>query len=365
MGDVTAAGTAVGRQMVISTLANFAVPVSALLSAPLLAQALGAVGRGEVAAALAPTNLVISAVTLGLPEAVVYFTSRDPRIGRRVAGIGAAALLLAGSACAVAIWLLAPGLGGASGSVAGLVGVAALSAGPALMIGAFRASAMGQARWRRVTAEKLTLAGLRVGLLSWAFLVNVSIAIGLVVVGRVGTTWLVGLGRRRRVTRHSTVLIGGWALAAELAEILRRHPRYGLAVAGFVDDGDDCVPEAVVPQLGGLADLDREIRAHGADVLLIADGDFAERKLLDLVRTRPRSGATCSWCRACTTSRCIPGSAATSARSRSTGPGPRTCAAWRTWSSGCSTSSSRAWRGSCAGRPRTSSRSCGTSSAAR
>ena len=118
------------------------------------------------------------------------------------------------------------------------------------------------------------------------FLVNVAIAIGLVVAGRVGTTWLVSLGRRRRVTRHSTVLIGGGALAAELAEILRRHPRYGLAVAGFVDDGDDCVAEAVVPQLGRLADLDREIRAHGADVLLIADGDFAERKLLDIVRTQ-------------------------------------------------------------------------------
>ena len=117
------------------------------------------------------------------------------------------------------------------------------------------------------------------------FLVNAAIAIGLVVVGRVATTWLVSLGRRGRVTRHSTVLIGGGALAAELAEILRRHPRYALSVAGFVDDGDDCVAEAVVPQLGGLTDLDREIRAHGVDVLLIADGDFAERKLLDIVRT--------------------------------------------------------------------------------
>ena len=81
------------------------------------------------------------------------------------------------------------------------------------------------------------------------------------------------------------MLIGGGALAAELAQILRRHPRYGLSVVGFVDDGDDCVAEAVVPQLGGLADLDGAIRAHGADVLLIADGDFAERKLLDVVRT--------------------------------------------------------------------------------
>ena len=117
------------------------------------------------------------------------------------------------------------------------------------------------------------------------FLVNVSIAISLVLAGRLGTTWLAGLGRRRRVTRHSTVLIGGGGLAAELAEILRQHPRYGLAVIGFVDDGDDCVAEAVVPQLGGLGDLDGAIRAHGADVLLIADGDFAERKLLDVVRS--------------------------------------------------------------------------------
>ncbi|WP_397469428.1 sugar transferase [Pseudonocardia charpentierae] len=118
------------------------------------------------------------------------------------------------------------------------------------------------------------------------FLVNVSVAIGMVVVGRVVTTCLVGLGRRRRVTRHSTVLIGGGALAAELAEILCRRPRYGLTVIGFVDDGDGCVAEAVVPQLGGLGDLDAVIQNHGADVVLIADGDFAERKLLDIVRTR-------------------------------------------------------------------------------
>jgi exopolysaccharide biosynthesis polyprenyl glycosylphosphotransferase len=117
------------------------------------------------------------------------------------------------------------------------------------------------------------------------FLVNAALAIGLVVAGRVATTCLVAAGRRRRVTRHRTVLIGGGALAAELTEILRRHPRYGLSVVGFVDDGADCVAEAVVPQLGRLADLDREILAHRADVLLIADGDFAERNLLDLVRT--------------------------------------------------------------------------------
>jgi exopolysaccharide biosynthesis polyprenyl glycosylphosphotransferase len=117
------------------------------------------------------------------------------------------------------------------------------------------------------------------------FLVNASTAIGLVVVGRFTAGQLIAAGRRRRVTQHRTVLLGGGALAAELAQILSTHPCYGLSVVGFVDDGRDCVAGAVVPQLGRLADLDWAIRYSTADVLIIADGDFAEGDLLDVVRT--------------------------------------------------------------------------------
>jgi exopolysaccharide biosynthesis polyprenyl glycosylphosphotransferase len=118
-----------------------------------------------------------------------------------------------------------------------------------------------------------------------AFLVNAAIALALVLGGRFLTGQLIAAGRRRRITQHRTILLGGGALAAELAQVLDAHPGYGLAVVGFVDEGLDCVAEAVVPQLGGLADLDRLIRATAADVLLVADGDFAERDLLDVVRT--------------------------------------------------------------------------------
>jgi exopolysaccharide biosynthesis polyprenyl glycosylphosphotransferase len=117
------------------------------------------------------------------------------------------------------------------------------------------------------------------------FLVDAAVAIGLVVVGRFVTGQLIAGSRRRRVTQHHTVLLGGGALAAELAQILDAHPAYGLSVVGFVDDGRDCVAEAIVPQLGRLADLDWAIRYGAADVLIIADGDFAERDLLDVVRT--------------------------------------------------------------------------------
>jgi exopolysaccharide biosynthesis polyprenyl glycosylphosphotransferase len=118
-----------------------------------------------------------------------------------------------------------------------------------------------------------------------AFLVNALIAISLVAAGRVFTEYLISIGRQRRVTQHRTILIGGGGLAAELVQILGGHPEYGLSVVGFVDDGKDCLAEALVPQIGGLTGLDAAIVRSGADVLLIADGDFAERALLDVVRT--------------------------------------------------------------------------------
>jgi exopolysaccharide biosynthesis polyprenyl glycosylphosphotransferase len=117
------------------------------------------------------------------------------------------------------------------------------------------------------------------------FLNNAAIAIALVIAGRVVSTQVISWSRKRRVTTHGTVLIGGGALAAELSQILAQHPRYGLTVAGFVDDGTDCVAESVVPRLGGLRDLDRVVAEACADVILVADGDFSERDLLDVVRT--------------------------------------------------------------------------------
>jgi exopolysaccharide biosynthesis polyprenyl glycosylphosphotransferase len=117
-----------------------------------------------------------------------------------------------------------------------------------------------------------------------AFLGYAAMSLGLVVAGRVVTTNLIAWSRRRRTTSHPTIVVGGGALAAELAQILHRYPRYGLEPVGFVDDGSNFVAQAVLPQLGGLADLEEVVRRSGTDVVLVADGDFSERKLLDVVR---------------------------------------------------------------------------------
>jgi exopolysaccharide biosynthesis polyprenyl glycosylphosphotransferase len=117
-------------------------------------------------------------------------------------------------------------------------------------------------------------------------------SVALVVAGRFLTTAVVLTARRRRVVAHRTMLIGGGDVSREVATLLARYPRYGLAVAGYVDSAGPTRSTAVtegptgpLPYLGSLDDLDDLVRAHGVDVLLVGDGAFREEDLLDRVRT--------------------------------------------------------------------------------
>ena len=117
------------------------------------------------------------------------------------------------------------------------------------------------------------------------FLNNAAIAIALVVVGRALTVQLIFFGRRRQITNHRTLLIGGGRLGNELYKIIASQPRYGLSVVGVVEDGPQATRAGSPPRLGGLRDLNRIVVETGADVLLVTDGTLSERELLDAVRT--------------------------------------------------------------------------------
>ncbi len=117
------------------------------------------------------------------------------------------------------------------------------------------------------------------------FLSNVAIAIALVVAGRVITVQLISFGRRRQITNHRTLVIGGGRLGTELHKIIESQPRYGLSVVGVVGDGNRSSNPDLPPWLGELRDLNRIVVETGADVLLVADGTLSERTLLDAVRT--------------------------------------------------------------------------------
>ncbi|HEY2225632.1 sugar transferase [Actinomycetospora sp.] len=111
-------------------------------------------------------------------------------------------------------------------------------------------------------------------------------SIGLVVLGRFLTTAVVLTARRRRVVAHRTLIVGGGEVSRDVATLLARYPRYGLAVAGYVDTSDAARGPAAdrIPYLGDLGDLDDLVPAHGVDVLLVGDGAFHEADLLDRVR---------------------------------------------------------------------------------
>ncbi len=117
------------------------------------------------------------------------------------------------------------------------------------------------------------------------FLVSVAGSLGLVIVGRIVTTEIIAWGRRRTITEHRAIVVGGGPVASELTGILALNRRYGLSVAGFVDEEYNSDSAGGMTRLGSLDDLDVLVRRTGSDVLLIADGHFTERALLDAIRT--------------------------------------------------------------------------------
>ena len=112
-----------------------------------------------------------------------------------------------------------------------------------------------------------------------------------VVAGRFLTTSIILWARRRRAVAHRTILVGGGVTAAELATLLRRHPRYGLDVVGFVDDSERCEAAFVVPRLGPVSALGDAVAAQGAEVLLVTGGNRSDLELLHLLR-----GPACAAC---------------------------------------------------------------------
>lgn len=149
-----------GRFALINTAGNAFVPLSGAITAPLLASSLGAVGRGEVAAATTPVLLALTVAGLGLPEAATYFVSKNQHTKQTL----------------LSIWM-----GLAGGSIVGLLGIGLthdfLAAGdPSLSVtillcslilpvclagGLLRGLAAGRQLWMLVNLERFITALLR------------------------------------------------------------------------------------------------------------------------------------------------------------------------------------------------------------
>ena len=144
------------------TATSFLVPFAGLITAPVLARALGSAGRGELAAALAPSALMLAVATFGLPDAITYYLAKRPGSTRQAVLWGTAITIVLGFLCLGITWLALPFLSVGNTSLAENILLATAVTIPALAVGVFRGAATGRQMWRFVAIERLILTGLRV-----------------------------------------------------------------------------------------------------------------------------------------------------------------------------------------------------------
>jgi O-antigen/teichoic acid export membrane protein len=153
------------RSMTISFVGNLFPPLAALISGPILAQALGVEGRGEVAAATAPLGLAVTLVTFGVPEAVTFAVARHPGAVRVAAKNGYRILVVAGLLAMAAVYFSRTWLSGGDPGIGSLMAVACLATVPNLLVGVLRGIASGLQQWSLVATERVLASGLRLAAL--------------------------------------------------------------------------------------------------------------------------------------------------------------------------------------------------------
>lgn len=116
----------------------------------------------------------------------------------------------------------------------------------------------------------------------------------LLIAGRAVTNFIILTARKRRLVRHSTILLGAGPVGVELLRLLEAYPQYGLTVTSVVDAprrGATANAEPAV-RVHPLELLESEVRRVRAKVILVADPAQADEGLLELVR-RP-AASTCN-----------------------------------------------------------------------
>lgn len=158
------------RAVTVTSLGNAVAPAIGLLTAPILAQALGVVGRGELAAATAPLLLLSNAATLGLPTALTFYTSKRRPKEAQVLSLTLVFLGAAGIVSSFVVWLLREALSAGDPELADLIALAGIAIAPALVLAGLRGLALGMQRWTLVTIEKLLGSFIRLAaiLVAWS-----------------------------------------------------------------------------------------------------------------------------------------------------------------------------------------------------
>lgn len=197
------------QRVLVSLFGNIFPPLSAFVTAPILAQALGVAGRGELGAATAPLLLALGIVTFGMPEAMTHFIGRGSGPVRAVVLRGLAWLTLGGVAGTAGIVVLAPVLSAGDTDVGALIRIAAIALVPSLLLSGLRGLAAGLHLWGLITTERIIAAIFRlIGIVALALTGNLTEFTATIVIGLtsfVGAIAYVALPARLRRTDRAVV----------------------------------------------------------------------------------------------------------------------------------------------------------------
>ncbi len=143
-----------GANMAITAASNFAIPLSSLLTAPVIARGLGVDGRGSLAAAIAPLLLTTSVATFGLPPSILYHTAIRPLTAWRNVRAALGVLIVGGVLSGLATVLLSGWLSDGNSEVRRIIVAIAVLIPLTIIVDAFRGAAKGLHRWHLVGMEK-------------------------------------------------------------------------------------------------------------------------------------------------------------------------------------------------------------------
>jgi O-antigen/teichoic acid export membrane protein len=149
-----------------SSLGNLALPLSALVTGPLLARALAPEGRGLMAALLAPISLANLMFTLGMPESMIYHVAKGRLSGRSALKIGLAGGLICGVIACAAMLLASPYLLRAQPQYLPVIRLLLLTLPVSLVFAALRGIVQARQGFATIRNERLAGVFLRLLLLT-------------------------------------------------------------------------------------------------------------------------------------------------------------------------------------------------------
>ncbi|GAA3270349.1 oligosaccharide flippase family protein [Paenarthrobacter aurescens] len=165
-GLITSAKESHGQRIFYAIAGAAVTPLMSLATAPILAQSLGVLGRGELAAGMAPMLFAVAVGALGIPEALTFHVARHAGGARKVLKRAFWILTFLGMSTAAIVALSASLLSDGNTDIEQLIFITAILTVPTFWASVPNSVLAGNHQWKQAARIDLCLAAVRLLVLS-------------------------------------------------------------------------------------------------------------------------------------------------------------------------------------------------------